>query len=134
MATKSAPTVDGFLKALKHKRKAEIEVLRAAILSADKGITERVKWNAPSFCIAGDDRVTFRLTPGDRIELIFHRGAKKRSDTAKFKFKDPTGWVRWLDPDRGVISLVDAADVKSKRKGLVSLVKAWMRATADVVP
>jgi hypothetical protein len=33
------------------------------------------KWNAPSFRHAGEDRVTFRLQPGDKLQLIFHRGA-----------------------------------------------------------
>ena len=39
-----------------------------ALLAIDLPITERVKWNAPSFCVDGDDRVTMRLQPKDRVE------------------------------------------------------------------
>jgi len=45
--------------------------LRAAILASDLAISEHVKWNAPSFCYGGQDRVTFRLQPRGRLQLIF---------------------------------------------------------------
>ena len=54
------------------------------------GSREHVKWNAPSFCYAGVDRVTFRLQPGNRLQLVLHRGAKVRDDAADFRFEDPT--------------------------------------------
>lgn len=43
------PIVPVFLSALDHPHKAGIERLRAGILTLDRGITEQVKWNAPSF-------------------------------------------------------------------------------------
>jgi hypothetical protein len=55
-----APHVDTFMAELEHPFKAGVEQLRAAILASNDGITEHVKWNAPSFCYAGVDRVTFR--------------------------------------------------------------------------
>lgn len=122
-----ADDVDGFLAALAHPRKAEVEALRKAILASDKGITERVKWNAPSFCIDGDDRITFRLQPGDRVELIFHRGAKVKKDA--FSFEDETGLLQMVAPDRGIVVFGNAADVKAKTPKLKKLVKAWMGAT-----
>ena len=126
-----ADPVDAFLAGMDHARKPEIDALRRAILGARVELTERVKWNAPSFSAGGDDRVTFRLQPGDRVELIFHRGAKKRSDAAAFTFVDPTGLVRWLAPDRGVVVLADAADTDRKTPAIVTLVEAWIEATAD---
>ena len=122
-----ADDVDGFLAALAHPRKAEIEALRKAILSVDKDITERIKWNAPSFCVDGDDRITFRLQPGDRVELIFHRGAKVKKDA--FSFEDEAGLLQMVAPDRGVVTFADAADAKAKTPKLKKLVKAWIGAT-----
>jgi hypothetical protein len=55
--------VRSFLEDLKHARKDEVLAVRDVVLSADPGITERIKWKAPSFCIDGDDRITFRLQP-----------------------------------------------------------------------
>jgi Domain of unknown function (DU1801) len=123
--------VDTFINELVHCRKPEIEQLRSAILAAPVEITEQVKWNAPSFCCGGDDRVTFRLHPGDRVELIFHRGAKKRADTNTFTFEDPTGRLKWLAPDRGVVVLADHNDTTHMCADIVSLVDAWMTATRD---
>jgi hypothetical protein len=109
----------------------KIERLRRAILTAGVELTERVKWNAPSFCAGGDDRITFRLQPGDRIELVLHRGARKRTDTDTFEFADPTGSVRWITPDRGVVAFTDAADTESRITEVVVLVEAWIAATSD---
>ncbi|MFO0647814.1 MAG: DUF1801 domain-containing protein [Polyangiales bacterium] len=119
--------VDAFLTTLTHARIAEVRAVRAAIRAAVPTLTERVKWNAPSFCAAGDDRITFRLQPGDRVELIFHRGAKKRADD--FRFDDATGLVKWAAPDRGQVVFRDAADVAEKTPAVQSLARAWIAAT-----
>lgn len=128
-----APTVEQFLEDLSHPRKAEILELRRAILGANSDITEQVKWNAPSFCINGDDRVTFRLQPKDVVELVFHRGAKKRTetDTSAFSFDDPKGMVTWRGADRGIVAFADRHDVEDKLPAVVDLVDRWMKATAD---
>ncbi|MCW5831977.1 MAG: DUF1801 domain-containing protein [Labilithrix sp.] len=119
------------MSALTHAFKPGIEELRAAILASDAAITEHVKWNAPSFCYGGDDRVTFRLPPKGGLQLVFHRGAKSK-DAATFTFDDPSGLVAWAAADRGVVTLTSLADVRAKKKAIVALVNAWMRATADV--
>jgi hypothetical protein len=79
--------VQAFLQHLKHSRKEEVEAVREIILTAHPGITEQIKWNAPSFGIDSDDRITFRLQPGDRVQLVFHRGAQKRDDATTFSFR-----------------------------------------------
>ena len=126
---KSADEVAQYMAALEHPLKAEIETVRAAILASDKAITERIKWKAPSFVHGGDDRVTFRLAPKGIFQVIFHRGAKVK-DTAGFAFEDDSGLLEWLAPDRGVVTLKDAKDVKAKKAALVKLVGRWMKATA----
>ena len=47
-----------YLAGLQHSRTADIERIRTAILGADAGIWETIKWNAPNFIFAGEDRVT----------------------------------------------------------------------------
>ena len=123
--------VTDFLAQLSHPFKPEVEELRKIILSADKKITEQIKWNAPSFCIDGDDRITFRLQPPKYIQLIFHRGAKVRKDAGKFSFKDPAGLVKWITPDRGTVSFKNMAEIKERNKEFTNLVKTWMIATKD---
>ena len=95
------PEVDAFLASAGHPRTAEIERLRSAILDADPGISETVKWRAPNFRYDGDDRVTFRLQPGDVVE--------------------------WVTPDRGVVRLDGPADTADKLPAIVALVRRWVR-------
>jgi hypothetical protein len=82
-------------------------------------------------CHNGDDRVTFRLQSGERVELIFHRGAKTRDDVATFTFSDPTGRMTWATQDRGVIALADNDETNDMTTQIVALVEAWMIATRE---
>ncbi|TFV88644.1 DUF1801 domain-containing protein [Blastococcus sp. CT_GayMR20] len=116
-----ADDVDGFVAALDHPLTAGIERLRAAILEADDGISEHVKWNAPSFCYGGVDRVTFRLQPGNRLQLILDRGAKVRDDAADFRFEDPSGLLEWVTADRAVIRFRDTGPVQGHRPELAGV-------------
>ena len=126
---KAKENVEQFMQSLDHPLKAEIERIRAIILNADGQITEQIKWNAPSFCYHGDDRVTMRIHPPEQIQLIFHRGAKVRSDSADFKFEDGSGLMKWATSDRGIVTLRTMQDVETNEAALTTLVHEWIRAT-----
>ncbi len=115
--------VDRFMKELEHPFKEEVERLRSAILESNDRISEHIKWNAPSFRYAGEDRVTFRLYPEDRVQLVFHRGAKVKRDGKDFVFHDGTGLLKWVARDRAVVALRDA---EARRPALVDLVNRWI--------
>jgi hypothetical protein len=118
------PTVDEFLAELDHPRADDVRRLRAAIMAGTPGLTEHVKWRAPSFCVSGVDRVTFRLFPADHLQLVFHRGTKPQ-DTEGFEFGDDAGLLRWVAPDRAVLTLGDPADVAARTDAIVALVNRW---------
>lgn len=122
----STADVDRYMNDLRHPLKAGVVQLRAAILASNADITEHVKWNAPSFCYGGTDRVTFRLHPGDRLQLIFHRGATTRDDTCSFAFDDPSGLMKWLAPDRAVVDLPSLDAVADHEQEVVLLVNRWV--------
>jgi hypothetical protein len=115
--------VDLFMSGLNHPSKEGVERLRLAILDSNDRITEHVKWNAPSFCYAGEDRVTFRLYPEDRMQLVFHRGSRVKDDADSFAFEDDTGLLRWVANDRAVVALRDA---EAKVRDLVGVVNRWV--------
>lgn len=119
-----------YLDELRHPLKQGILALREAILRSSGSITESIKWNAPSFGHEGDDRVTFRFPPKGGLQLIFHRGAKVK-DATGFVFADPSGLIVWATPDRGIVTLSDLGDLSAKTPLLVTLVNAWMHATAE---
>ncbi len=122
--------VEGFLAASEHGRLDEVLSLRAALLDGIPGLTERIKWNAPSLGPEGTDRITFRLQPGDRVELVLHRGTSVRSLDG-FTFDDPDGLIAWAAPDRGVIVVRDAADLAARTPSIVATCSRWVDATRD---
>lgn len=110
-----------------HPHKPAILALREAILAADPGISETVKWKAPNFRYGGEDRVTMRLAPRGAFQLVLHRGSRVRSDAEGFSFHDPTGLVRWAAPDRGVIDLGAAAVLERHLEEITTLVRRWVQ-------
>ena len=104
------------MEGLHHPLKNGVERLRAAILDSNDQITEHIKWKAPSF----------RYADEDRVQLIFHRGPKVRSDAVDFAFDDHIGFLRWVANDRAVVALRDAEDVDAKLSALVEVVNRWV--------
>ena len=120
------PTVAQYLAGLEHPRKNDIERLRSALLAGDPELGERIKWNAPSFGHDGQDRVTFRLQPGHRFELVLHRGVRQRDDP--FLFDDPDGLLTWAASDRGTVRVPDPLSDVEKRQ-LLAVLRRWLVAT-----
>lgn len=83
--------VEQYLSTLEHPMKAELEALRAIILGANAKISERIKWNAPSYYYQ-EDIVTFGppARKPDEILLVFHHPAvvKINSDLLQGDYKD----------------------------------------------
>ncbi|WP_199548538.1 DUF1801 domain-containing protein [Streptomyces sp. N35] len=125
--TNRSGKVDTFMETVEHPHKEAVEYLRTAILAADPDLTEQVKWNAPSFCYDGTDRITFQLKSPD-VQLIFHRGAKVKDGTGDFSFKEDSGLMRWRSGDRATVTFKDLADVKAHEKAFIELVGRWIQA------
>ncbi len=71
--------VDRFMERLNHPFKEGVERLRRAILASNVRISGHIKWNAPGFRYAGEDRVTFRMYPEDRVQLVFTGAPRSRA-------------------------------------------------------
>lgn len=123
-------SVDDFLERAKHPHTPAIQLLRKAILGCEKDISEEIKWNAPSFIYAGDNRLTFRLQPGNRVELILHRGSRPKP-LGKFQFPDDSGLIRWVAPDRGQIVIAGLADAKKKLATITGIARRWFAANRE---
>ena len=123
---KDTKEVTDFIEKIDHPLQKGAVLLREVILSADKGITVHIKWNALSFCIDGDDRITMnsaaRIIKDNRLDLMFHRGAKKK-DTKGFDFKNDAGLFKWLAPDRAIVSFTSAKDIEAHKAKLKKIVK-----------
>ncbi len=120
--------VEDYMNKLQHSLKPEIEEARRIVLAADARLTEHIKWNAPSFCINGEDRITMNLRAKAGVLLVFHRGAKAKQ--GRFEFQDDTGLLEWAAADRATVKLTDMNDVHAKKERLTQVVSQWIEATS----
>ena len=133
MPPKSKPTyqeqVTQQIKKLAKPLAEVVEYLRQLILSSDKEIGERIKWNNPSFYYTGAmkdfdpkeykrELIVMNLHKGI-IMLVFPSGAKviDKSGLLEGDYKD----------GRRLLVFKDLADVKAKEKSLQTIIKAWLK-------
>lgn len=123
----SAPeNVESFLASLEHPFKAEIVALRQIILGADPGITEGIKWNAPSFRTS-EYFATFQLRAKDGVQVILHLGAKKRDTAATgIAIADPESLLEWLAKDRASVKFRDLKDIDARRSAFAEVIRQWI--------
>jgi hypothetical protein len=124
--TKSDPAVGAFLRDLDHPLKREIERVREIVLGASPEIREGVKWNAPSFRTT-EFFATIHLRSTDRVQVVFHHGAKAKDGATKVDLPDPEGLVKWLSTDRCLVTLGAGPQIAKRRATLEAIVRAWIR-------
>ena len=73
MKTEPPNPVQIYLDQLDHPLKPEILKIREIIFSANPDLTEHIKWNAPSFCLDGEDKITFNIPHGLIAQLSYQR-------------------------------------------------------------
>lgn len=107
-----------------------VETIRQIILSTDKEIGERIKWNSPSFFYMGPmkpfdpkeykrELIVFNLYKRDYALLVLPSGAK---------LKDTSGLLEGDYKDgRRLVKIYDIADAKVKEKALQQLIKQWLK-------
>jgi hypothetical protein len=118
-----------FLDKLDHPLKEGIVELRKIILKSNVKLTEHIKWNAPSFCVDGEDRLTMRLFPPKNIQLIFHRGAKVKVQPKQKLVSGHLSFLKWPANDRAVATFNNLQDVKGSETEIRELVNEWIDAT-----
>lgn len=127
----NSEAVSVFLDNLEHPLKPVLQKVRAAILGADKAITEGIKWNTASFYRDGwFATINVRAKAG--VQIILHQGAKIRAGSKlNEKVDDASHLLTWLGKDRASVTFADAGDLQSKRAAFTKLIKAWAGHQAD---
>jgi len=124
---KPTPEVTQFLDASAHPLRDAIELLRSIILETDEGVGENIKWNGPNYTFAGEDRITMKIHPPKQIQLIFHRGAKKREQPKDRLIADPFGLLDWRENDRAIIGFRNTEEISLNQEKLTFLVDSWLK-------
>jgi Domain of unknown function (DU1801) len=110
-----------FLARLEHPLRAEIDAVRGVINGAGGGLSERVKWNAPSWHLGDHDFGALNLRQAGYVQLVvvYPSGIMIESDIL-------TG--TWAD--RRLARFDSLADIGEKSAALTALVRAWGAAVA----
>jgi hypothetical protein len=123
---KEPDDVETFLASLDYRFKKELLALRQIILGADPSIGEGIKWKAPSFRTS-EYFATFHLRAKEGVQVILHRGAKKRDGPAlRGKIADPDALLEWLGGDRALAKFRSLRDVEAKRSAFTKIVRQWI--------
>ncbi len=126
-SSQTGPAVRAFLRGLDHPLKREIEAVRQIILGVSPEIREGIKWNSLSFRTT-DFFATVNWRSRDRVQLVFHMGAKVKDNSTKgMKIADPAGLINWLAKDRGLVTLGAGKDIEANRVALEAIVREWIR-------
>ena len=123
MAKQTSAGVDGFLAALDHPLKPAILAVRDILLGTS-GVTEGIKWNAPSFRTT-EWFATFHLRAKAGVMVVLHLGAKARVGDG-ITVADPDGLLTWLGKDRASVTFADVVDVAAKRGAFAALIRRWV--------
>ncbi len=110
--------VDAYLRDVDHPFKAEMSAVREIILGVSPKISERIKWNAPSFYYK-DDLGAFnpRATEFAHLILLFPDGQG---------MQDSSGLLEGQHKDRREVKFHGMDDVKKKKPALERLIKRWV--------
>jgi uncharacterized protein YdeI (YjbR/CyaY-like superfamily) len=118
--------VDTFLNQLNHPLIEEIQILRKLILSCSDKLSENVKWNAPNYSFNEQDCITLKVLPPKNIQLIFHRGAKKKEQPANHLIEDPNGLLTWKENDRAIVSFKNLSEIEVIKPELQIIINEWI--------
>ncbi len=121
--------VDEYRRGLTPPLLAMVDALRDIVRGSYDGLSERIKWNAPSFAIGDQDRITLGVARNGAVRLVLHRGAKVK-DSSDYQFDDHNHLASWVASDRGVIMFADIAEIEAKRAELTDLCSRWLTRTA----
>lgn len=121
-------TIDEFMGSLDGDKRMQITVLRQVIVSVDPAIREHIKWNAPSYVLDGEDRVTFNVMNKEGVvKLVLHMGAtRKENKTDSPVLVEENEIIEWNSDIRGTISFKSMEDVTSNKAALSLILKKWL--------
>jgi hypothetical protein len=110
--------VDAYMRDVDHPFKAEMEAVRQIILGASPKLSERIKWNAPSFYY-GEDLGAFnpRATEFAHLILLFPAGGG---------LPEKSAILEGNHKDRREVKFHGMDDVKSKQRALEKIVRDWV--------
>lgn len=124
-------SVTDLVNQFNHPKVELINAIRQWVLSTSPDLSESVKWNSPTFSIGQEDRITLRIQPPPVVQLIFHRGSKKRPQPPQKLIQDPSNLLTWKEHDRALINLTSTVHLDTIQSELSKLLVNWIEVSRD---
>lgn len=121
--------VTDFLDQINPSLRDEIEYLRSIIMSTGMNLTEGIKWNAPSYSINGNDRITLRINSPKMIQIIFHRGAKVQKQPPERILDEKYTILLWKENDRAIATFKSLNEIQDNILILKEIITKWIEST-----
>jgi hypothetical protein len=125
---KKYKTLEEFFNDLNNNKRLQVDTLRDLILKTEPQLEEHIKWNAPSYVLDGEDRITFNLmNKQEVVKLVLHMGAtRKENKKGAPIMQDDSGLIKWSSDIRGMITFTTAEDINSNLILLKKIIKDWL--------
>ncbi len=127
-------TVEEFINDLDDDKRSQVDILRDHILSTEPQLEEHIKWNAPSYVLDGEDRITFNLMNKQGVvKLVLHMGATRKEDKKGAPImQDESGLIEWSSDIRGMITFNSLTDISSNTTSLEKIIKGWLAIPSSI--
>lgn len=134
VSVKKYTDIEDFLSDLDDKKRAQVDALRALILGAEMQLQEHIKWNAPSYILDGEDRITFNLMNKEQVvKLVIHMGATRKENKKGVPvMQDESGLIEWNSDIRGTITFKTMEEINSHMSSLKKIINDWLSIPAAV--
>ena len=121
-------TIEEFLGGLSKEKRLQVDALRDLILKTQPQLQEHIKWNAPSYVLDGDDRITFNLINKQQlVKIILHMDViRKENKKGAPLMQNDSGLIEWSSDIRGTITFASMEDVTSNLTLLQKIIKDWL--------
>lgn len=125
---KKYKNLEEFFNDLDDDKRLQVEILRDIILNTEARLEERIKWNAPSYVLNGEDRITFNLmNKQGLVKLVLHMGATRKEDKKGAPImQDDSGLIEWSSDIRGMLTFTSIEGINAERASLKKIIKNWL--------
>lgn len=125
MALSFPDDVWALVEALSHPLQDQIFLSGTWILEAQPGIEAGVKWNSLSFRTT-EWFATLNKNAKDRVEYVFHFGAKARESNDLKDFPARTFKIAWKSTDRCIVTLPNIRETAGLEDEFKDFVRQWI--------
>jgi hypothetical protein len=127
-------TVEEFMNDLSEEKRSQVDTLRDLILNTEPHLEEHIKWNASSYVLNGEDRITFNLMNKQGVvKLVLHMGATRKEDKNGAPImQDDSGLIEWNSDIRGMITFNSLTDISSNATSLKKIIKDWLAIPSSI--